>query len=294
MSHRARPYIVVLLVSMALIGCTEAAPEATPRVESATAESAAPSQGPPTQEPAPQRGPHLAASATGQLGALKVHGDGFESADPLELVVCDGHVTTADNPLEFCDLGTRVLVDVTGADGQLEAELSVRGHIGVGGRAEVLCDEPGACALAVVDAGRERVHAVGTIPEGAVPKAVPAPVLEVSDLVLHEERYEATVRVSGTGFQPGEEIALSQCPAAGVRAVAGEDCLYDYGLVGSADDLGSFIADMTVYTLFQRSSGEYVDCVEEPELCVIAVPWPKNPATRMAIAPLGAVFAGVT
>jgi Neocarzinostatin family len=185
-----------------------------------------------------------------------------------------------------CDM-TRFAPVRSVGDGTVEAELTVRTVIGTGKRLETDCLQ----TARVVGTGYiddTTVVAVVPIDWAADAEAPPAPVLTISGLQLDESANTGSAVVEGTGFMPGSTVSLVQCPKAqGGNGVDADDCLYDYSTVATADESGELDVVVDIYPRFQRSSGELIDCVSTPDLCVISEPWPQEARNRMSMVAFG-------
>ncbi|RPF20476.1 neocarzinostatin apoprotein domain-containing protein [Myceligenerans xiligouense] len=272
---RAGRHAVPLLAGallLALAGCDPAggsagAPSSSPTTGSPTeaAEPATPGAGRPTLEVAPAD------------GSLRVKAQGLPGGRVVEVLPCAAeHVRVdagaADAMCSF-NSDTGVAVE-TSDDGSLRTTVDPEVFLKINGH-EVLCDT--GCVLGVVTDGRTvRATAPFELPDGVV---VPdAPRLTIESWTYDVRRNTGNAVVTGTGFEPGADVDLSQCPAAADgTGVDGPDCLYEYGTAAVADSRGAFRVDVAAYPLFQRSDGgradEYVDCARRPAVCAIGAPW---------------------
>lgn len=215
-------------------------------------------------------------------GKLRVGGEGYAPGQQLILVQCVSNSDQMRFP-DVCDMrGEQRIVDI-GDGGSFAVELVAHRYIAVGERREVDCAEL-SCSIGVGDALAVGPSALVPIPEGGLAPGQDAPSLRISAPDYHDD--SAPVEIAGAGFTPGSTIRLSQCPTGEAeRSVSAADCLYEYGLVVSADDDGEFIGSMVVYRVFQRSSGELVDCSSAPDVCAVAVPFPEE-GDRLAMTPM--------
>lgn len=200
---------------------------------------------------------------------VRVSGRGFRPGSNLGIGQCAAAVAVQDLITASCDLteGHSLMAD---GQGRCTTSLQVHTTIGVGGRREVLCVGE-RCAVGVAPIETERVIAIGALPPwrtGTRPPQAPRLVLRVSTLVAADP---ARVVVRGAGFPPESRVPHSQCPGmpTGDGVDAG-DCLYDFGVVAGSDERGQFAAEMQVFTRFQRSSGELIDCRHDDPACVVA------------------------
>ncbi|MBE1878438.1 neocarzinostatin apoprotein domain-containing protein [Myceligenerans pegani] len=247
-------------VVLALAACTTAFPPEPQR----SAESALSSHG----------GPSLTVEGAG--GAWIVHGTGYDEGGGQYLVQCTGGTSAGASALDRCDMSTmeQVMAD---DDGRIETTRPVKGFVHVGAVAEVDCaGEP--CTLAVADltdrvvaAAQARLPAGASIPE--------APALELSELDL--DTADGSVTVNGTGYEPGAEVRIVQCPT-DARGVVAAECLYDDGVRLIADGDGSVTATLRVRREMPRA-GAAVDCAQAGA-CVLANAWTDG--GRMALVDL--------
>lgn len=219
---------------------------------------------------------------SGDLDELRVDGEGFEPATDIVVAQCSAAAAVGDSMTDVCDMSghTPALSD---AAGTFEAQLTVRSVIGVGTRVEAVC--PGdRCAVGAANLADMTIVSLAPIEWSPDVQIAAAPVLSILTLELDRDENEGTAAVSGSGFVPGSEVNLVQCPIArsGVGVDAG-DCLYEYGTPALADERGEVQVDMAVYPRFQRSSGELIDCVEDPSICAVADPWPGESGNRLSV-----------
>lgn len=210
-----------------------------------------------------------------------VTGTGFDVESDMMVAQCRDESIGLDMA-SACDMSEFTPVR-SSEDGTFEAELTVRTVIGTGKRLETVCLET-SCVIGAGYIDDMAVVAVATIEWADSAEVTSAPVLSISALQLDEDANAGTADVEGAGFLPGSTVNLVQCPRAqGGTGVDADDCLYDYGAVAKADESGDLEVVVPVYPRFQRSSGELIDCVSTPDLCVISDPWPQTPENRMSM-----------
>jgi hypothetical protein len=229
----------------------------------------------------PQPQVSIGTSDLSHLDTVLVSGRGFEPGYDIVVAECSNDATIGSSMADVCDMSEFVPVR-TNTGGEFEVSVVVRTVIGSGKRIETDCTQ----AQCVVGAGYLEDMAVRSTDRlrwSTRAEVPPAPVLEILSLDLNADENLGTAEVQGDGFVPGSKVNLVQCPIASTGAgVDAEDCLYDYGTVTTADSQGQFMVSAVVYPRFQRSSGELIDCVASPEVCVVADPWPQEPANRMS------------
>lgn len=213
------------------------------------------------------------------LERVTVIGSHFLPGQEIVVGQCARGTIEKTQMITGCDLRHAVQTHADGAGG-FEAEVSLAAFLQYGGRLERNC----LVAICEVAAGRsvgETLLAAVPVTWNASAEVPDRPGLEVlrfSDVRNDPNARRATVR--GRGFAPGAAVNLTQCPRAGDLGVAAGDCLYG-GPTATADASGGFTVAMRVFRLFQRSSGELIDCSTSPD-CVIAHVWPKKHGARMA------------
>ncbi|GAB4083524.1 hypothetical protein GCM10028784_01540 [Myceligenerans cantabricum] len=210
-------------------------------------------------------------------GSLRVDVEGLPGGEMVEVLPCAADLVKIDGgPADaMCSFNSdKGIAEETSADGSLSTTVEPERFLKINGH-EVLCDS--GCVLGVVTDGRT-VAAVAPfrLPDGVGMPAAPELAIESWTYDVQENTGNAVV--VGTGFQPGADVDLSQCPVATDGAgVDGADCLYEYGTAAVADADGAFRVDVAAFPLFQRTDGEradeYVDCVERPQICAIGAPW---------------------
>jgi Neocarzinostatin family len=226
----------------------------------------------------------LLATDTGdalELSDLSLTGTGFDADSDMMVAQCLDE-SIGEDMASACDMSMFAPAR-SAADGTVEAELTVRTVIGTGKRLETDCLQT-ACVVGAGYIDDTTVVAVAPIDWAADAEAPPAPVLTISGLQLDESANTGSAEVQGRGFMPGSTVSLVQCPKAqGGNGVDADDCLYDYGTLATADASGELDVFVVVYPRFQRSSGELIDCVSTPDLCVVSDPWPKEAQNRMSL-----------
>lgn len=284
-SRIRRLALVILGASLTMSGCSD--PERPALGPADDDREAGPTieQGTETDPPdGSTRAPSIEVDGiVGADGRTVVSGEEFQAGQQLIVVQCvEG---ASQLPIaQGCDMrGDRPTIEVA-QDGAFEIELVVRPHIGVGVRREVDC----LTVQCVVGVGSSDDLSIQF--EARVAFSAEFPTLEVPTLNVHASEYDgiqANADVTGSGFLPGSTVRLSQCPLGpDPRSVDAEDCLYDYGVVLKVDQAGSMSTTMVVFSLFQRSDGETINCVETPTICVVAEPFPED-GNRMTIAEIG-------
>lgn len=227
-------------------------------------------------------------------GEIGVNGLGPAAVNARVALCLDAVRTESDYLL--CDMPEAVKI-TTDSAGEFIAELAPTPYIGVGQRREVDCRSED-CAVAVLgveDGGDPAAAPTEVLAVGAGPVEWPdsfpapdAPVLQLESLILDPDAGTGSVHVEGEGFDPGSEVALVQCPSDGAGGVSAGDCLYDYGTFTVADETGAISVELTVYPLFQRSNGEYVECDgHQVTECWVGDPWPTpGSGNRYVMVPL--------
>ncbi|MBL0888017.1 hypothetical protein [Myceligenerans indicum] len=278
-ARRLTTSLVAAAAVLALAGCDPAEgsgdPSSSPGT-SGTPTSTAPTGTAPTNAgPTAQGGAGLQVLEAG--GGLRVTAQGLPAGELVEVLPCSAGLVRAggSDADAMCSFNSDAGVAVrTSADGTLDTTVDPEPYLKINGH-EVLCDT--GCVLGVVTGGRTvRAVAPYELPDGVVLPDAPRLAIESWTYDVAGNTGSAVVR--GSGFEPGADVDLSQCPAAADGSgVDGADCLYEYGTAAVAGDDGTFRVDVAAYPLFQRSDGEradeYVDCVQQPADCAIGAPW---------------------
>lgn len=215
------------------------------------------------------------------LQQLSVHGVGFVPGSDLEVAQCTAAATVGDDMMDVCDMtGAVPVLDVV--TGEFQTPFEVRSVIGVGGRIEIQCPDA-TCTVGV--ANRGTIRALTPIKWSDGVEVPPVPKLTIVSLELEVGDNTGTAVVEGSGYVPGSDVDLVQCPTGDQgQGVAGGDCLYEYGTPHiRVDEQGELRARVAVYPLFQRSSGELINCVKDPEICLISDPSPGDSGNRMSL-----------
>ncbi|MBO0607653.1 hypothetical protein [Myceligenerans salitolerans] len=277
------------ILLLALAGCdpesTRNEADGVPPTDPSAAASASGAADRAAAAPDPSR-PSLEVVPVG--GDLEVRAEGLPGGSVVEVLPCAAEYVRLDRGAAdtMCSFNSDAGVAVeTAADGSLRTTVEPEVFLKINGH-EVLCDT--GCVLGVVTGGRTvRAVAPFTLPDGVtVPEA---PELTIESWTYDVRKNTGTAVVRGSGFEPGADVDLSQCPvAADGTGVDGPDCLYEYGTTAVADSRGAFRVDIAAYPLFQRSDGaradQYVDCAERPAVCAIGAPWVVG--ERVAVATL--------
>ncbi|WP_183093225.1 hypothetical protein [Nocardioides stalactiti] len=207
---------------------------------------------------------------------MSVKVTGAEPRTFYEVAQCTTFSTAPKEVPDECDVSAASTAVQSDARGRFSTEFDLRSVIGVDGRREVDCIADG-CQLALIDpAGVVTTTSIEWGP-GAVAEQAPQLTIQRLDLPDRGNRGSATVK--GAGFPPGARAVVVQCPAAPPADspnVDGGDCLYAYGTRVRADSAGEWTREIVVYRLFQRSDNELIDCGKTPDLCALAIPWPKT------------------
>jgi hypothetical protein len=168
-------------------------------------------------------------------------------------------------------------------EGTLVARFSFKKFVGIGARREIDCPGVG-CSLVAVD-GQGAIVARRPISWDEIPPVTRRPHLKILAMRFGNDRGAGWAIVVGRQFPNQHAVLLSQCPdMAGVEdpGVDASDCLYSLGTRIHSSARGTFKAKVRVFARFQRSSGELVDCLAEPEVCALAEPWPRGKMARMS------------
>lgn len=217
--------------------------------------------------------------------AIELHGDKVTAKDLspktyYTAMLCQPGTSVGAMAAEHCNVTDGVVAE-TNADGVLTAEVKSPGYVAVGGRKEVDCGTGDLACLVAVAGVDDKIVATVAVTD---PPAAPTPPVLTLGTPVAVQPSAYTVSVTGSGYRPGEEVKLAQCPASGDKAVEAGDCLYDDGVEIEANSDGEISGTMTVYQVFQLSDGKKVDCAADTR-CVVADPWPE-PGTRMSLTPL--------
>ncbi|MGP7959437.1 hypothetical protein ACTVCO_01315 [Sanguibacter sp. A247] len=205
---------------------------------------------------------------------------GFAPGVKVEIIPCARPSGELENAEADCDLSDRTLAAVD-ASGEFTASVDAFAYVQFGPRHERVCESD--CSVGVTGGGDDSVLAAIDVPAELQPALVPTPELKLGKISYAKDG-AAQVAVTGSGFAARESVGLVQCPARDENSVPAGDCLYDYGTRVVADDDGSIVATVVLYTRMQRSNDELVECGAMVGRCVLAVPWPEK-GTRMVIAP---------
>lgn len=182
---------------------------------------------------------------------------------------------------QYCDGRTTIKTD---SSGKLSGQLPALGTIWYSGSREGVCAGKTDCVVAVSDVSQT---ILATSPVDLVSVKLPArPTVKLGKATYNPKLKAPTqknkVRVTGEGFTPSKAVSFEQCPYSKDsspgdegRPIDADDCLVAYTQELQVNKDGTVDGFVHMYTEFQRSDGEIVDC-KKPGYCALSTVLPKN------------------
>jgi hypothetical protein len=204
----------------------------------------------------------------------------FPADASVALVECPSGTAVADFEAD-CDAST-VAIDEADGTGALSANYQVTRVI-QGAVGPIDCAGPSACVLAALNLNEPDQATSTPIAFQDIPIVPPVLTVTPSTALVDGQ----TVTISGKGFQPQQEYALSECVAG---STDGSECVAEAGIGGTAAVVakgksGRFSATFQVARILTLIDGT-VDCAQAPGCVIGAIDEDSLEGSVAAVAPV--------